>query len=63
MTIECEMLKLEKVEAATGFKKSIIYEWIKQGKFPAPCKLGRTSRWRSTDINKWIQETFNQLAA
>ncbi len=63
MTIECEMLKLEQVEAATGFKKSIIYEWIKEGKFPAQCKHGRTSRWRSTDINKWIQETFNQLAA
>ncbi|HEN3248782.1 TPA: AlpA family phage regulatory protein [Yersinia enterocolitica] len=63
MTIECEMLILKKVEDATGFKKSIIYEWIKQGKFPAPCKLGRTSRWRSTDVNKWIQETFNQLAA
>ncbi|WP_145507730.1 helix-turn-helix transcriptional regulator [Yersinia hibernica] len=63
MTIECEMLVLKKVEAATGYKKSIIYEWIKQGKFPAPCKLGRSSRWRSTDINKWIQDTFNQLAA
>ncbi|EKN3738419.1 AlpA family phage regulatory protein [Yersinia enterocolitica] len=57
------MLKLEQVEAATGYKKSIIYEWIREGTFPAQCKLGRTSRWRSTDINKWIQETFNQLAA
>ncbi len=41
-------------------KRSTIYLWIKQGKFPAPVRLGtRFSAWRVEDIREWIESRTN----
>ena len=53
------LLRLPKVEAAVGFKRSTIYRLIQQGKFPPPISLsstGRASAWVEDEINLWVQQ-------
>lgn len=47
-------LRLPAVKARTGLSRSIIYQKIKQGEFPAPIKLGpRVSAWVESEIDGW----------
>lgn len=55
------LIRLPKVEAATGYKRSTIYRLIKEKKFPAPISLGaRASAWVEDEINAWIQQRIEQ---
>lgn len=50
-------LKLEEVSRRVGLGKSMIYELIKQGRFPAPYKISPfASRWSEQEIVAWIGE-------
>lgn len=48
-----KLLPLQQVESCTGFKSSFLYQLIKSGKFPAPVKIGTSSRWRESEIQAW----------
>ncbi|BBT88868.1 Rha family transcriptional regulator [Enterobacter cloacae] len=37
-----------------------IYKLIKDGTFPKPIKLGRSSRWLKSEVEAWVQERINQ---
>lgn len=37
-----------------------VYKLIKDGMFPKPIKLGRSSRWRQSEVETWLQERINQ---
>ncbi|MFP2834982.1 helix-turn-helix transcriptional regulator [Citrobacter portucalensis] len=37
-----------------------IYKLIKDGTFPKPIKLGRSSRWLKSEVVAWLQERINQ---
>ncbi|EEW7307391.1 helix-turn-helix transcriptional regulator [Escherichia coli] len=37
-----------------------IYKLIKDGVFPRPIKLGRSSRWLKSEVENWLQERINQ---
>ena len=37
-----------------------IYKLIKDGIFPKPIKLGRSSRWLKSEVENWLQERINQ---
>ncbi len=52
--ITLRLIRLPEVEKATGVKKSIIYKWIKEGSFPCPVKAGRSSLWRSDELDIWL---------
>jgi len=55
------LLRLPRVEAATGYKRSTIYRLIKESKFPAPISLGaRASAWVEDEINQWIHERISE---
>ncbi|WP_338807010.1 AlpA family transcriptional regulator [Pseudomonas chlororaphis] len=52
---ERRILRLEDVEAKTGFKRSHIYALMKKGEFPKACRLGiRAVGWSSQEVDKWI---------
>ncbi len=51
-----KLIGLNQLEATVGFKKSKLYELIHEGTFPKPLKIGRSSRWRSTEIEAWIEK-------
>lgn len=46
--------------AVAGIGDSQTYELVKQGRFPAPVKLGpRCVRWRMGDLRRWLADPIN----
>jgi prophage regulatory protein len=43
------LIRLPQVEAITGFKKSTLYGWIKEGTFPRPIQ-----------IHQWVQDRIQE---
>ena len=37
-----------------------IYKLIKDGVFPKPIKLGRSSRWLKSEVENWLRERIDQ---
>lgn len=33
--------------------RATIWRWVSIGKFPAPVKIGGSTRWKLTDIEAW----------
>lgn len=53
---ERALLRLADVCAVIGLSRSSVYKRISDGSFPQPVHIGEHSvRWRSTDIEAWIQ--------
>ena len=44
----------------TGLTDKWYYKLIKDGLFPKPVKLGRSSRWLKSEVEAWLQERINQ---
>lgn len=54
---ERRILRLDEVEAKSGFKRAHIYSLMKKGEFPQALRLGvRAVGWDSTEVNLWISE-------
>ena len=51
-----KLLTIKDVVNIVGFKTSTIYKFIKTKNFPRPVKIGRSSRWRISDVNKWLEQ-------
>ena len=54
------LVPLRQLESIVGFRKSKIYQLIESGEFPPPIKIGRSSRWPSSEISVWVQETIQR---
>ena len=51
------LLKREDVEKLTGFKRTKIFELMKDEGFPAPIKYSQTAyRWVSTEVDAWLAD-------
>ncbi|MGH8424315.1 MAG: helix-turn-helix transcriptional regulator [Pseudomonas fluorescens] len=49
-------MRLPAVRGACGLSRASIYQWIRDGRFPAPIKLGaHISVWDSLAISAWIE--------
>jgi len=44
----------------TGLTDKWFYKLIKDGTFPKPIKLGRTSRWLRSEVEEWLLERITQ---
>ena len=52
-------LRLPEVEHITGLKKSAIWKWIQENRFPKGIQLSKkTTVWRESAIKKW-QDSFD----
>lgn len=40
----------------TGLSDKWFYKLISEGKFPKPIKLGRSSRWKKSEVKSWLEE-------
>jgi prophage regulatory protein len=48
------LLRLAEVSTMVGLKRSAIYRYVAEGRFPAPIKVGeRSVRWRLVDVLAW----------
>ncbi|HCD6957792.1 TPA: AlpA family transcriptional regulator [Klebsiella variicola] len=53
------LIRLPEVLKRTGFGKAWIYRLIKDGKFPAPVKIGtRAVAFVESEIDAWIQSVI-----
>ena len=60
---ERRILRLEEVEAKSGFKRAHIYSLMKEGKFPKALRLGvRAVGWDSVEIEQWIADRLKERA-
>lgn len=51
------LIRLDEVKRRVGLGKSMIYELIKAGKFPAPHKISPfAARWSDQEISAWIDD-------
>ncbi len=59
------LMRLPAVMAATGYKKSTLYQMAKDGRFPKPIKLvgGGATAWRSSEVQRWIDEQCKRAEA
>ena len=53
--MEEKLLNIKEVCKIVGLKKSTIYLYIQQNKFPKAKKIGKLSRWKLTDIRRWME--------
>jgi prophage regulatory protein len=49
------LLTIAEVESIVSIKKSAIYEWAAEGRFPKPIKIGGATRWSEREIYMWIE--------
>ena len=60
---ERRILRLEEVEAKSGFKRAHIYNLMKKRQFPQALRLGvRAVGWDSIEIDQWIDVRVNNRA-
>lgn len=54
-------LRLSEVEDKIGYKKSWIYQAIKEGRFPEPVKIGPRARaFVEAEIDEWMQARIQE---
>lgn len=55
-----KMVDMKFITEFTGLTDKWFYKLISEGKFPEPIKLGRSSRWMQSEVEKWVQERIDQ---
>ena len=57
IAVEKRFLRLPDVLKLVGLKKSTLYLYISQNKFPAQKKIGgRISVWAAADVYRWMED-------
>ena len=56
-----KLLTINDVIEMVSFKKTKLYNWMKEGKFPKPISIAdtRSVRWVDTDVQNWINEQIS----
>lgn len=51
-----KLICMQRVTEVTGFTRGWIYVLVKEGKFPAPVRVGkRAIRFRQSQIEDWLE--------
>ncbi|WP_170449179.1 helix-turn-helix transcriptional regulator [Ruegeria arenilitoris] len=62
LQIKDKLVDIRTVCATLCRSRASIYRDIERGEFPKPIKLGHSSRWRMSDLNKIIESDFSMAA-
>lgn len=57
-----KLLRIADVMDLTGLKRSTIYLWGNQARFPKPFKIGgsRSAAWASNEVQAWIEARLRE---
>lgn len=55
-TISPALMNCTNVQRYTSLNRTRIYQLIRNQGFPAPIKIGKSSRWKRASIDSWIKE-------
>jgi prophage regulatory protein len=54
--VDIEWIDIEEVKRMAGMCLSSVYAAVAQKRFPAPIKIGRSSRWIRAEVQVWQRE-------
>jgi prophage regulatory protein len=55
------ILRFPEVLKRVGMKRTTIYNWVAEGKFPPPVKLGvRSVGWTEQSVELWIKNRISE---
>ncbi|ECI0838828.1 AlpA family transcriptional regulator [Salmonella enterica subsp. diarizonae] len=60
LSSEDPLIDMTFITTYTGMTDKWFYKLIGDGLFPKPIKLGRSSRWRKSEVEVWLQERIDQ---
>ena len=55
-----QMVDMAFLTQLTGLTDKWFYRLIRDGAFPAPIKLGRSSRWYKSEVEQWMQQRIEE---
>ncbi|MTC56789.1 MULTISPECIES: helix-turn-helix transcriptional regulator [Providencia] len=61
--LDDQFVDIKFITCLTGLSDKWFYKLIKDGEFPKPIKLGRSSRWLKSEIENWLQERIAKSRA
>lgn len=56
LNAEDPLIDMTFITAYTHMTDKWFYKLIKDGEFPKPIKLGRSSRWFKSEVENWVQQ-------
>ncbi|MDX4945931.1 helix-turn-helix transcriptional regulator [Providencia manganoxydans] len=57
--LDDQLVDIKFITEFTGLTDKWFYKLIKEGEFPKPIKLGRSSRWFKSEIEQWLENKIN----
>jgi len=54
--LDDQLVDMRFITKLTGLTDKWFYKLIKDGLFPRPIKLGRSSRWKQSEIEDWLEK-------
>ncbi|EIW8767729.1 AlpA family transcriptional regulator [Klebsiella pneumoniae] len=54
------LIDMKYIVSNSGLTNKFFYAQIKKGLFPSPIKLGRSSRWKLSEYEQWIEQRANK---
>lgn len=54
--LDDQLVDMRFITKLTGLTDKWFYKLIKDGLFPKPIKLGRSSRWKKSEVEDWLEE-------
>ncbi len=54
-----QMIDVREVATILSISTRSVWRLVSRGELPQPIRLGRNVRWRSTDIDRWIEEKLS----
>ncbi|EOL9071550.1 AlpA family transcriptional regulator [Cronobacter turicensis] len=58
--LEDQFVDMTFITRLTGLTDKWFYKLIKDGVFPKPIKLGRSSRWLQSEVEAWLQARIEE---
>ncbi|HCB5607997.1 helix-turn-helix transcriptional regulator [Klebsiella aerogenes] len=58
--LDDQLVDMRFITKLTGLTDKWFYKLIKDGLFPKPIKLGRSSRWKKSEVELWLQQRIAQ---
>lgn len=55
-----QLVDMQFITRFTGLTDKWFYKLIKDGLFPKPIKLGRSSRWKHSEVETWLQARIDE---
>ncbi|HHU0326850.1 TPA: helix-turn-helix transcriptional regulator [Klebsiella aerogenes] len=59
--LDDQLVDMRFITKLTGLTDKWFYKLIKDGQFPKPIKLGRSSRWKKSEVELWLQQRIADL--